>query len=463
MKNKNTCQICPLMRWFSVCIVLLTFCAYIATAQEYDERADYYYSFSPADATIIDLVIAGNRLELNFPADSFHTAFIGLDIKTRIPRLGDQPKIELQGGNIRAVQYVEYRAKGLRYINLSDFVQHNMQCIQLDLKQCRLRSDSARIILYKNPCIASGKLLVLAPHPDDAEIAAYGLYSANIDAFVVTITVGDAGKKIYDELYSNDTIHYRKKADVRLWNSITIPMLAGLDPQNSINLGYFDATLKDMHFAPLQPVKARYTGVEDINRYREMNISSFLDSLPGSPTWNSLVNDLKTIIERKKPEVIVTPYPAIDIHPDHKLTTLALIQALKELKYTSGELWLYTNHFIHSEIYPHGKAGSLISLPPNTGNKAIFFRRIYSHTLSDVEQSDKALALDAMNMLRPDTEWHTTKGGRRLYMKTRRENRRNTEVDYYYRRAVRNNELFFIVNIKDLYDDGILIRITGEL
>jgi len=73
------------------------------------------------------------------------------------------------------------------------------------------------------------------------------------------------------------------------------------------------------------------------------------------------------------------------------------------------------------------------------------------------------LALEAMNPLRPDTEWHTTRGSRKLYWKTLRENIRNTENDYYYRRAARDNELFFVVDMKDLLTGSILKSVIGDI
>jgi LmbE family N-acetylglucosaminyl deacetylase len=447
--NKSFVNIIFLLQVFTMLITGMLLQVSLA-AQEYNKRADYNYAFDTSQARIVGLIPDKNNFSLTALNQIYQTAFLEVDIKTSISGWLAQPKVELMADNLLITQYFEFGAKGKRFINLSEFVQKGVRNVRIITKHCHIKGKEHRLILYKNPPIAEAKLLVLAPHPDDAEIAAYGLYAENSNATVVNVTIGDAGKKMYDELYANDTIHYLKKAHLRLWNSITVPLLAGIDPGNCVNLGYFDATLKAMYLNPEKPVKPRYTGMDDIQYFREQNISSFLDTLPAQVTWTSLISDLKHILMVKQPTVIVSPYPAIDVHPDHKLTTLALLQALQELDFPDVKLYLYTNHFVHSELHPTGKKGSLISLPPNTSDDTIYFQRLHSHTLDEILQSDKVLALEAMNPLRPDTEWHSTRGSWKLFTKTWRENIRNTEQDYYYRRAVRNNELFFVVHSKEI-------------
>ncbi len=434
-----------------------------ALSQEYNKRSDYIYDFESTDAEIVDVILVKSILKLPVSSESFNTAFLEVDIRTTLAGRIVEPKVRVNAKGMTACQYFEFGARGKRYINLSSFVNRGDTLIKLSFDHCRIADKQLKLILYKNTEIEGENLVVLAPHPDDAEIAAYGLYSSNKNVFVATITIGDAGKKMYDELYTNDTVHYLKKAELRLWNSITVPLLAGVDPQNIVNLGYFDASLKQMYSDTSVLAKARYTGVDDININRSQNISSFLDMMPGSSNWQSLVADMKHIIRTKKPSVIVTPYPAIDVHPDHKLTTIALIQALTELRYYDVELWMYTNHFVNDELYPEGKVRSLVSVPPSTSENPIYFNRLVSFPLTDIMQSDKILALEAMNPLRPDTEWHTTRGSRKLYWKTFKENIRNSEQDYYYRRAARSNELFFVVDMKDLLNDSILKILTGDL
>jgi hypothetical protein len=51
-----------------------------------------------------------------------------------------------------------------------------------------------------------------------------------------------AGPHTYDEIYSDTDLHYQVKGKLRVWDSITVPMLGGVIPEHAINLGYFDNT-----------------------------------------------------------------------------------------------------------------------------------------------------------------------------------------------------------------------------
>ncbi|TDA89239.1 PIG-L family deacetylase, partial [Halomonas marinisediminis] len=92
------------------------------------------------------------------------------------------------------------------------------------------------------------RILILSPHPDDAEIAAYGLYASYPEnTYVVTVTAGDAGEFKYDEIYQDSLTHYLQKGKIRTWNSLTVPMLGGVKSENIINLGYFNEALPTMY------------------------------------------------------------------------------------------------------------------------------------------------------------------------------------------------------------------------
>ena len=180
---------------------------------------------------------------------------------------------------------------------------------------------------------------------DDAEIAAFGLYSDNKETYIITVTAGDAGDYQYNEIYKDKVQHYLKKGELRTWNSITVPMLAGIPPEQSINLGFFDGTLERMFSNKSQPVNGLYTNTLDINTYRKMNVSSLSAGLSGESSWNSLVENLTYLLEEIKPDIIVAPYPALDSHPDHKFSSIALFEAIKISNKIDGHLYLYSNHF----------------------------------------------------------------------------------------------------------------------
>jgi len=193
---------------------------------------------------------------------------------------------------------------------------------------------------------------------------------------------------------------------------------------------------------------------------RIQNESPLSDNINGSD-WNSLVGNMESLLTEIKPTLIASPYPKIDGSGDHKFSTIALIEAIKNLQIKEGSLLLYTNHLPNSEIYPFGQNGGTISLPPNF-DTTLFFNSLYSFPLSVEKQGDKVLVLDAMNDIRLDTEWRSIKGAFVLLLKNIRNAIFNSDYSYY-RRAVRSNELYFVVDIEELYDDTVLDLIYGDL
>jgi hypothetical protein len=427
----------------------------------YNVKADYQYEFSPTDAKIYKNTINDNKIDLSKVNKRFNTAFIEVEIRSNIAGWVFQPEISMNAGDVNVFHNLECRTKGKRYINISQFVENNANSIEIGTSGCNITSDSIRLICYENN-IEAPRILILSPHPDDAEISAYGLYASHPDkTFIATITAGDAGSMRYDELYSDSTIHYIKKGKVRTWNSITIPMLGGVAPENAINLGYFDASLKKMYDDTLTLAKSRYIDTTDIGLFRSDNCTHLPDSLSPSSTWRSLVNDIKFLLLKHKPDVIISVYPKLDYHYDHKYTTAALAQAMNESNYTSCKIWLCTNHLPLTTMYPDGKIGSAISLPPYFDNEPIYFDRICSFPLTPKLQSDKILALDAMNDLRPDTQYRNTRASWLQFKQNLFDKLYLRESDYF-RRSARSNELFFVIDGENFIQPDIQDKLFEE-
>lgn len=427
----------------------------------YDVKQSYEYDFSKTNAYIINLNLKDSKVEMPELDEKWDTAILEVNIKTTVLGHFLQPRVEFKANRLTFFQYFEYGAEGIRYINVSPIISSGKTTISFKGNNVSLDDQPLKLITFKNPDINKARILVLSPHPDDAEIAAYGLYSSNKNSYIITITAGDAGEKKYDEIYQDDIKHYLKKGEVRVWNSITVPLLGGIMPEHALNLGYFDATLKKMYLDRSAVVKSKYTHISNINFYRKINVSKLISDLHGVSTWNSLVKDIQYLLNEIKPNIIVAPYPSIDSHPDHKYSSIALFEAIKNLELKEGYLYLYTNHHVLNEFYPYGGIRSLISLPPNFGEH-LFFWNIYSHFLPIEKQNDKLFALDAMNDLRLDTEWRTAYGIIKKAIKITKRHILGKDLSFY-RKAVRNNELFFIIKIKDIYNNAIFEKLKGKI
>jgi len=150
------------------------------------------------------------------------------------------------------------------------------------------------------------------------------------------------------------------------------------------------------------------------------------------------VNCIENLLTEKN---ILTHHPN-DLHQDHKQTTLSTIEILKELNYKT-KLLLYTNHLSQSQTYPLGEIGTAITLPPN--KKEFYFDAVYSFCLDDNLQKDKFFALEAMHDLRnPQINISIKHSLKHLNKLIKR--KLSTKDKSYYRRSIRANELFFVVD-----------------
>jgi len=116
---------------------------------------------------------------------------------------------------------------------------------------------------------------MLAPHPDDAEIAAFGLY-ADRNATIITVTAGNAGDFNYRAQVADPAEHYLLKGYLRAVDSVTVPWQGGIPPEGCVNLGCFDARLPVMHQTPDEAVPGMYAPNEDTRPYRRANIGQLL-------------------------------------------------------------------------------------------------------------------------------------------------------------------------------------------
>lgn len=452
----------------SITIVFITLSIFIAktmqarsTIYPYDTSKNYVYDFNQSNVTFTKLDFKNGKISLVNSNSANTSAFLKVNVESTFMGKYLQPSIELTSGQLSFIQYFEHGAKGIRYINISSLITKDDVEIVLHSNNIVIKDESIQLVSFENKDIKKQKILVLSPHPDDAEIAAYGFYSDFNQSYVVTITAGDSGKFKYNEIYQDKVQHFLKKGELRTWNSITVPLLGGISHDHILNLGFFDRSLLKMYHDKSKDISSDHTDTLDINTYRKQNISKMATGLKGGSNWNSLVENFIYLLDKIKPDIIVTPYPALDTHPDHKLTTVALIEAIKTLGIKEGYLYLYSNHYIFNEYFPYGKEGGTISLPPNFESN-IYFDSIYSHSLTLDKQKDKVFALEAMHDLRLDTEWRFTKPVIKLAWEQIKRDVRGDD-NSYYKRSVRSNELFFVVKIKNVYDKNILEHLNGEL
>ena len=385
------------------------------------------------------------------------TAFVELLLR----RASRRASVQVRGAGVEIVQYLDPSARGKRLINVSPIARSSIAAgerVELDLRKMRIEAGPSRLLCFEDPELEGRRVLVIAPHPDDAEIAAFGIYSTT-DADVVTVTAGDAGGFNYRVLVDVPEDHYRLKGMIRTWDSIVVPFLGGVGPERARNLGYYDATLARLHAERPEVLGPPIAEIPRPSYFRELNVDPQVRARVMSPTWPGLVSDLRAEVERVKPQVIVAPHPMLDNHRDHQFTTLALIEALDSPGEGDGVVTgfdevvvlLYTNHLVGAEPFPWGPRDGIVGLPP-TAESATGHRGIYSHPVDDGTLDLKILALEMMHDLRPlDLQERESLGSlwRRALVRTFKPGRKRPNYSYL-RRGPRPNELFWVFDLEGL-------------
>jgi LmbE family N-acetylglucosaminyl deacetylase len=376
---------------------------------------------------------------------TWDTALVGV----RVNATDAEPSVEIATGSGRIQQYLDPGARGLRWLNLTGLKGQlaNGATVAIAGHGVAIDAGAATLRVFANGLELKGPILILAPHPDDAEIAAFGLYSGS-NATIVTVTCGNAGDANYADNVKDPARQYMLKGYLRAVDSVTTPWQGGIPPTRTYNLGYFDARLKTMREKPAEVVPELYGPNTDLAPYRKANFSTLLPNTSRSSSWNNLVADLAEIFRKVKPAIVVMPYPQLDSHNDHQYTAVAAFDALAKSK-LSPRFLLYTNHATGTENrYPYGPAGSVLSLPPYSG-APLTVQGVYAHPVSADLQLKKLFALETMHDLRLSPAEQAACGDPNA---TRRSDYPRVYGVDYLRRGPRPQELFFVYDRAGMQD-----------
>jgi LmbE family N-acetylglucosaminyl deacetylase len=411
----------------------------------YDQKKDYCYNLKNPKKIYISNPI--NLQEYNV----HQTLILKLKVKSTFFSKLFSPYIEVYSDSKIEKTFIEHNASGIRYIDISSF--SGFKNIKITTKYCKIISDELDIFNYENLNIKEKKVLIIAPHPDDAEISSFGLYSSAKESFIVTVTAGEGSCKFCD-FDCDKELKAKIKGNLRIFDALTTGLLGKVKYENSLVLGYFNETIKIMYENKNKLVSSKTAGISDINYFRRVNHSNIVTNSKPKSNWDSLLNDFECIINSIKPDLIVTLHPQIDSNIDHKYITLAIIEAMEKLNCEEIKLLTLTNHLTQNEFYPYGNMFSTTALAPRFKTSFIF-DSIYSHKLSREQQIYKYYALESMHDLRDST---IQIGFKKAFLFAFRQLRRylSGKEKSYYRRSVRTNEIFYVTNYKDLkraYED----------
>ena len=221
-----------------------------------------------------------------------------------------------------------------------------------------------------------------------------------------------------------------------------MPWQGGVPPERCYNLGYFDARLKEMHKSPSAVVPELYGPNDDIGVYRRANVSRLLPVGARKSSWANLVEDLRTIIAKVKPAIVVMPDPWLDDHSDHQYAAVAAMAAAVERpQQRRASCSTRTTRPAPATTIRTARPRRSISLPPPPpGIPAV--DAVFSHPLEPRTCSRRKLfALESMHDLRlsPAEQAACNVPG----AVRRSDYPRTPDVDYL-RRGPRPEEIFFV-------------------
>jgi LmbE family N-acetylglucosaminyl deacetylase len=408
-----------------------------------DDRYRFVSGRSDEHSVALEAAPAGVRFVWSGPRPGWDTALLGV----RVAAGATDPSVEVSAGGARVRQHLDANGQGLRWLNLTGLrgALEDGAAVELQGQGVTLAVGPATLRTFANGLDLSRRILIVAPHPDDAEIAAFGLYAGR-NATIVTVTSGNAGDANYAAEFPDPAEQYLFKGFLRAVDSVTVPWLGGIPPDRTYNLGYFDARLRTMREKRGETVPEMYGPNTDVSVYRRANIGRLLPTGPRANSWPHVVEDLLAVLKKVKPEIVVAPHPFLDYHADHAYATVALAEALERWK-KPAKFLLYTNH-ADRNLYPYGPAGTTVSLPPSAlslpawaaGND-VPVQGVYSHPVSVATQKRKLYALEAMHDLRlaPVEQACDASAPRRP------DYPRVPAVDYF-RRGPRPDEVFFVTD-----------------
>ncbi|MFB1010017.1 MAG: PIG-L family deacetylase, partial [Thiopseudomonas sp.] len=350
--------------WLLPCSLLLLWIAHEAWLADhifYLPTEDYRYDFPP-DAPVFELVLQGGCLKLAEEDLLTEDYTLIARVRLRSSWLGRLLDPAVRVGD--DCQTFERGTCGTRYLNLTGQLDGLRKGLPVRPRFCRM-DPQVRLLAFPAPQWQDKRIMILAPHADDAELAAFGLYSQAQDVSIITLTRGEIEAGHYRKMGLESAVAARLKGRLRSWDSMAIPLWGGVRQENCVQLGYFCLQLPAMREQPQKAFGSRESGETDIRNARCWNSLPLPGDTDGVSSWNNLVADLVGCLEHFRPEVVILPHPQLDPHADHIATTQAYTEAAAKAGHAADFLLYYANHLHDNDRWPMGDAGTGVALPPS--------------------------------------------------------------------------------------------------
>ncbi|MDR2508150.1 MAG: PIG-L family deacetylase [Candidatus Accumulibacter sp.] len=440
--------------WLALLLALFAWViheAWFADHQFYSPRRDYLYDFPDEHfQQRLSLEPDGCLAAPNGLPDGAGTLILEITVSSDWRACFFDPRLLIEG-DFSDRQDFERCAKGKRYLNLTGqekaLKNGHLRICGL---YCRLENQ-AMLHAFDNPDYSKRRLMVIAPHADDAELAAFGLYSRADEVFIVTLTQGEIEADYFRRFGLNKTEAARLKGRLRTWDSLAIPLWGGVRQDRCFQLGYYCLQLSAMRDEPDRAFGSRESGERDVRAARCFNPFTLPADDNGEPNWKNLLSDLAALLEYFRPETVVTPHPLLDPHPDHIHATRALREAVAHSRWKPETLLFYANHLSCGDRWPMGPAENGVPLPPCI--ETPLAGRPLSLPLDVETRLNKALALSMQHDLQtpPSVKSRLRRLIQRILLGRVWPRPGGNE---FFRKAVRRHELFWLAPVAEKKQNG---------
>ncbi|MGB8970894.1 MAG: PIG-L family deacetylase, partial [Pseudomonas capeferrum] len=259
--------------WLPLLLLPLVWAAHEAWFADhlfYAPGEDYAYNFGEQTRAAA-ASLQGGLLQADATLQGDETLVLELRIKsTWLGRFLD-PRVELSADALSDRQTFERGVDGVRFLNLTGMaLPLKAGTLRVRGRHCRLQGEP-RLWITPRVELQRRRVMVIAPHADDAELAAYGLYSQADETWVVTLTAGEIEAEHYQKMGLGKAEAARLKGRLRAWDSIAVPRWAGVPQSRCVQLGYFCLQLPTMQAAPDVPAASREADMADIRPFRQFN------------------------------------------------------------------------------------------------------------------------------------------------------------------------------------------------
>jgi LmbE family N-acetylglucosaminyl deacetylase len=329
----------------------------------------YDYSWENTEFECYEVALRNGCWQLDAVPKRRATYILSLEVQSNLFGYLFDPRITVECQAVKTSHCLIRGSRGRVGLNITRHfhVDTAPVAFRIQFKNCKSRFKGKKLKIYVGKEIEFNKVMILAPHPDDAEIGSCGLYLSH-PSWIITITDGAMGRQ-YPPWADTQIVARIRIADSLYIPRVIAPPCAAIQ---SYNLAYPDTKL-------------------------------FTICETETDRWNRLVGEIRQHIEAHQPDIIVTPHPQLDSHPDHVATTSALKKALQSSRHQPRFLFFTLIHNHVTEMYPLGDLRDEIDLPPlprDRAHQAPLFTDIYTHILDPDHLRLKANALELHSDLR---------------------------------------------------------------